>query len=134
MLVVDASAPADFLTATRHEAELKRLLVAGNLHAPDFVLVETASAFRGLTSAGKLSAADLDAAVADLLVTPMVLHPSAGLIRGALAPRPNITVYDAYYVVLALGLGCPLLTADRRLARAADHLVDVVVPGPIRGE
>jgi predicted nucleic acid-binding protein len=32
--------------------------------------------------------------------------------------RANLTAYDASYVALAEGLGCPLLTADARLSRA----------------
>jgi hypothetical protein len=30
----------------------------------------------------------------------------------------NLTPYDACYVTLARNLGCPLVTGDRRLARA----------------
>jgi predicted nucleic acid-binding protein len=32
--------------------------------------------------------------------------------------RDNVTAHDAAYVVVAESLGCPLLTADRRLANA----------------
>jgi predicted nucleic acid-binding protein len=35
--------------------------------------------------------------------------------------RANLTAYDAAYVALAEALGAPLLTRDRRLARAAGH-------------
>jgi predicted nucleic acid-binding protein len=48
--------------------------------------------------------------------------------RGRCAPLPllpeswallaNFTPYDACYVALARNLGCPLVTGDRRLARA----------------
>jgi predicted nucleic acid-binding protein len=33
--------------------------------------------------------------------------------------RDNVTAHDAAYVVVAESLGCPLLTADRRLANAS---------------
>ncbi len=36
----------------------------------------------------------------------------------ALAAEHRISVYDASYAVLALALGCRLLTADRKLVRA----------------
>lgn len=42
--------------------------------------------------------------------------------------RPAITVSDAAYVALAEALGIPLVTTDRRLARAAECYCDVIVP------
>lgn len=33
--------------------------------------------------------------------------------------RDNVTAYDAAYVALAEALGCPLVTADGRLAKAS---------------
>ena len=38
--------------------------------------------------------------------------------RRAYELRANVTAYDATYVALAEGLGCELLTGDRRLANA----------------
>lgn len=38
--------------------------------------------------------------------------------------RHNLSVYDAWYVALAHKLDVPLLTADRRLARAAAGLCE----------
>jgi len=39
--------------------------------------------------------------------------------RRAYEQRANVTAYDAAYVALAEGLGCPLVTGDRRLAAAS---------------
>lgn len=39
----------------------------------------------------------------------------------------NVTPYDAAYVALAESLGCPLLTADRRLASAPGPRCDFEV-------
>jgi len=39
--------------------------------------------------------------------------------------------YDAEYVALARHLGCRLLTADHRLRRGADPVVDVVRPAEL---
>ena len=36
--------------------------------------------------------------------------------------------YDAEYIALARLIGCPLLTADARLARGAAEVVEVVPP------
>jgi predicted nucleic acid-binding protein len=42
--------------------------------------------------------------------------------------RHNVTVADAGYVVLATMLDAPLLTLDRRLARAPGVRCEVLVP------
>lgn len=39
--------------------------------------------------------------------------------------RDNVTPYAAAYVALAEGLGCPVVTADTRLARATGLRCDV---------
>ena len=43
----------------------------------------------------------------------------------SLATEHKITVYDASYAVLAQALACPLVTADRRLARALGGMCEV---------
>lgn len=46
----------------------------------------------------------------------MVRYPALALMRRAFELRANVTAYDAAYVALAEGLGCPLVPADVRLA------------------
>lgn len=41
--------------------------------------------------------------------------------------RDNLTPYDASYVALAEALGCPLVTADARLAAAPGVRCEIVV-------
>ena len=57
-----------------------------------------------------------------LLAAPLAVHASASLIHGALeiATLTDRAVYDAMYVALAVALGGPLVTADRRLANALE--------------
>ncbi len=58
----------------------------------------------------------------DYLDMPLIRHGHQGLVPRVLELHSNFSAYDATYVALAEHLGCPLLTADRRLARAlADH-------------
>lgn len=46
-----------------------------------------------------------------------------------LAYEKNLSFFDAVFVFRALLTGLPLLTADNRLSRAADGLVDIIALG-----
>ena len=59
-----------------------------------------------------------DNAIADLLSMPIVVYPTAPLLRRCWQLRGNVTAYDACYVALAEALDCALLTADAKLAKA----------------
>jgi len=67
-----------------------------------------------------LTSNQADNAVQDLLHVPLVVYPTAPLLRREWELRDNVTAYDSCYVVLAEALGCPLVTADQRLANAPD--------------
>jgi predicted nucleic acid-binding protein len=47
-----------------------------------------------------------------------------------LALRHNFSAYDASYVALAEAYGCPLLTYDERLAKAAQKHCAIEVVSP----
>jgi predicted nucleic acid-binding protein len=57
-------------------------------------------------------------------------HPYPPLLPRAWQLRRNFTVYDALYVALAEIAGAPLLTSDRRLARAVRRHTDVELAQP----
>ncbi len=61
----------------------------------------------------------------DLVSLPIVRFPTAPLMIRAYELRSNVTPYDATYVALAEGLACPLVSADRRLAKAPGIRCDV---------
>lgn len=114
--VVDASAYVDLL--------LGRIPPRGRDHfdtdlaAPDLVYVEIASGLSRAVRQGPLSATQAAFLLEQVLVAPIDITPMADLVRRALELRDNLTVYDACYVALAEQLGCGILTADARLARA----------------
>ena len=61
-------------------------------------------------------------ALGDYLDLPLTRHGHAGFLPRCFDLRDVLSVYDAAYVALTERLGASLVTADRRLARAAEAL------------
>jgi len=76
------------------------------------------SVLRKQASAGLLDARRARLALHDLMDLPMTRYPHMPFARRVWELRSNLTPYDAAYVALADTLGCLLVTADARLARA----------------
>jgi predicted nucleic acid-binding protein len=132
MIVPDASVLANVVgdDGESGAAMRARLISAGAAAVPDVADVEVVSVLRKHWLGGTLSARRFRHAVTDLLDLPLLRFPGGPLMRRAYELRANLTAYDASYVALAEGLGCPLVTTDARLARAPGlrcH-VEVVVP------
>lgn len=120
MIVVDASVLANAVADDADDGATARDLLgrAAGVSAPDLIDVETVAALRRLWVGGVLSDARFAAAVRDLDDLPIRRYPTRGLMGRAYELRDTVTPYDATYVALAEGLGCPLVTGDARLARA----------------
>jgi predicted nucleic acid-binding protein len=117
--VVDASVLARAATdGGREGARAREVLRPYRLAAPDYCFVEVLSVVRGLVLGGWLMAADAEAALSDFAELRIDRYDTAALARRIWELRDNLTTYDAGYVALAEALDCPLMTADRRLARA----------------
>jgi predicted nucleic acid-binding protein len=114
VIVVDASAVVDALAFDDHAH--RRQLSEDDLHTTQHVEVEVANALRRLVAAGELDADHGEALLVSLPELQMRQHPAAPLLERIWQLRHNVTPYDATYVALAELLGCPLLTADARLA------------------
>lgn len=131
MIVVDASVLANAIADDGVDGVRARaaLADAGRLAAPDLVDVEAVSVLRRRWLAHDLPARRFSAAIRDLEDLPLDRYPALRLMRRAYELRENVTAYDAAYVALAEALGCPLVTADARLARAPGIRCEVeVVP------
>jgi predicted nucleic acid-binding protein len=120
VIVVDASVLAnvvgdDGADGRRARAELRS---AVDIAAPDLVDVETVAVLRKRWLAGTLNERRFASAVGDLEVIALERYPTLPLMRRAYSLRANVTAYDAAYVALAEGLGCELVTGDKRLANA----------------
>lgn len=100
------------------ERARREVLAAGDLAGPDLVDVETVAVLRKRWLAGSLTARRFSAAVTDMGAIDLDRFPTLPLLRRAYGLRSNVTAYDAVYVALAEVLGCELLTADARLAKA----------------
>lgn len=118
MIVLDASVLANLLADDGPDGRVARELVGGesDVAAPDLVDVETVSVLRKRWLAGDLTERRFSLAVDDLQTLAIIRYPTLPLMRRAYELRANVTAYDATYVALAEGLGCPLFTADARLA------------------
>ena len=120
MIVIDASVLADALIDDGPVGAAARAVLAGDSYwaAPAHLLVEVVSVIRGRTLGGKLELARAQEAVEALRTLVIDQLNVAGLVDRMWQLRGNVTAYDAAYVAAAEALGCPLVTADSRLAKA----------------
>jgi len=117
VLVVDASVIAPAVADGGTDGEACRARIKGqSLAALDLLRVEAVSVIRRQFLNGALTGTQATNAIEDLLNLPIVVYPTSVLLRRAWELRDNTTAYDACYVALAEALGCPLATADQRLA------------------
>lgn len=122
MTVVDASVVFSALARGEHAdwAE-KHLSAAGggrSLWAPHLIDVEVGHALRRTVAAQMLEEDRAAAALGKLSELPLRRIVHTGLLERAWQLRHSLTFYDGVYVALAEVLDAPLITLDRRLARA----------------
>jgi predicted nucleic acid-binding protein len=115
VIVADASA---VVAALVHEGPARRVLATAVIHAPHLLDVEVMSVLRRLNLAGTLAAGDVESCLAAFQAMGIRRSGHRPLLARVWLLRHNLSAYDATYVSLAEALGCPLLTADRRLAAA----------------
>lgn len=120
MIVVDASAVVELLVIKASVPGLdERILGAESLHVPHLIDSEVQHALRGLVRGRKISADRATDGLYDLAELNLLRYPAYPLADRVWELRANLTSYDATYVALAELLQCPLVTCDRRMARAA---------------
>jgi predicted nucleic acid-binding protein len=123
-LVVDASALVDLLLRTSRAGSYERTLShsESDLHTPALCDLEVLSAVRSGVRRKELSVSRALEALQDHLDLPLTRHGHQNLLPRCFQLRDVLSPYDAAYVALAEGLGAELVTADRRMVRAAEAL------------
>ncbi|MGH3635781.1 MAG: type II toxin-antitoxin system VapC family toxin [Mycobacterium sp.] len=102
------------------EGQRARYRLAGEtLAAPELIDLEVVSVLRRQVAAHLMPARRAAEAVSDLAEMALRRSPHRPLLDRIWQLRHAITPYDAAYVSLAEVLDAVLVTADRRLARAA---------------
>ncbi|MFH1765181.1 MAG: type II toxin-antitoxin system VapC family toxin [Gemmatimonadota bacterium] len=123
-LVVDASVLIEFLLRTPQARFFDPLLTPSDadLHVPGLCDLEVVSALRGVLRRELATVPRAEKALRYYLDLPLTRHGHQGLVHRCFQLRDVLSPYDAAYVALAEGLGADLVTADLRLARAAESL------------
>lgn len=125
-LVVDASAIINSFARTGPVASQARELMRDRmLNAPHLIDVEVANALRRQVRSGLVDAARAELHLRALARMPVRRISHTGLLPRVWRLRDNFSAYDASYVALAEAMHAPLLTADLRLADAAERYCEV---------
>lgn len=127
MIVLDASAAIELVLRTpRAERIAERALdPKERLNAPHLIDIEVAQVLRRLSQAREISAARAQAALEDFQALVVDRHAHPPLVKRIWSLRSALTAYDAAYVALAEALEAPLVTCDRKLARAGGHSAQI---------
>lgn len=127
MIVLDASALIDLLLRRRTASGTVAAIGAERaIHAPHLVDTEVLHVLRRWVAREWVSLPRAQTALSDLDALPLVHHDHRPLRARVWGLRAVMSAYDATYVSLAEALDATLVTADRRLARAAGGLVATV--------
>jgi len=123
-LVVDASALIEYLLRTPQARFFDSLLTLpdADLHVPSLCDLEIVSALRRVLRRDLATVPRAEKALRYYLDLPLTRHGHQRLVHRCFQLRDVLSPYDASYVALAEGLEADLVTADQRLARAAESL------------
>jgi predicted nucleic acid-binding protein len=130
VIVLDASAIVEILLDSPKAVKARSLYRSEQSHAPELVGFEVLSAIQGQVRGRRLAPDRALQMMLDFegLEQNLELWPLLDLMtEKSISMRDNVTAYDATYVALAEIMPCPLVTADRKLARAVEDRVDVIV-------
>lgn len=119
-VVLDTSAAVQFSTSTTSRDS------EDQYYAPDLIDLEFANTLRKLVAREYLSSEEAQHFLLEWASNSLIRCSHVMLLPRIWELRENITPYDAAYVALAEILEIPLVTADLRLARAAERYCEVI--------
>jgi predicted nucleic acid-binding protein len=119
-----ATALLEYLLQVPESASFDALINGSDidLHVPALSDLEIVSALRRLVRSEGTSIPRAEQAIRHYLDLPLTRHGHEALLHRCFELRDVLSAYDAAYVALAEALEADLVTADRRLARAAEAL------------
>lgn len=115
MIVVDASAA---ILGLLNDGEARSMLREGAVVCPHLADSEVAHALRSQVLRGDLEVEDAERAIGTWVRLGIERIGVQGLLPRIWELRDNLSAFDATYVAVAEAMEAPLVTADRRLARA----------------
>lgn len=130
MIVVDASAVLELLLQGPASRAVAARIASPDedLHAPHLLDLEVAQVLRRHAQSGAIDEERGRQALDDLADLDLARHPHDLFLPRIWELRGLVTAYDAAYLALAEALAVPLLTLDRRLARAGGHRARIEIP------
>ena len=127
--VVDASALVLAQTDDGLRGEWARAMVnEDELAGPSLVRAEASNALRRMEYQGVISAQNAELALMNILRLDIDHRGFEPYVRRVWELRHNATAYDAWYVAIAEGLGCRLVTGDWRLGSVPGVHCEIVTP------
>ena len=124
MIVLDASAA---VLALFNDGDARRSLATESVAVPHLADSEVVHAVRANVLHGEIGSEDAGVALARWARLGLRRFAAVGLLPRLWELRENLSAYDATYVALAEALGCELVTADARLARAPGPMCPITV-------
>jgi predicted nucleic acid-binding protein len=123
VIVVDASAIVETLFGTSAGRSINDILFAPGeaLCAPHLIDIEVTHVLRRFARDGDIASERCRLALDDFANLTISRHAHDFLLPRIWQLRNNLSAYDAAYVSLAEALDAPLVTCDRRLAKATGH-------------
>ena len=122
MLVLDANIAVKLVCIEPgYQETLDRLQSEAELAAPDWVMIEAGHAIRRKSLGGDFDQAEAQRLLESIPSFFETLYRDEQFVRAAMAISFELDhwIYDCIYLACALGLGAPLLTADRKFWNAA---------------